>query len=93
MILKLIGNTIFINFIKTIDDNVKTYKDTRIKRNKTEVLVFIEPESEQKKEDYHSVDKLFKFMDNNCFFEYGCIRLDFSEQWQNYFNNLHSIEL
>jgi len=92
MNLKLIGNTIFINFIKTIDNNVKSYKDTHIKRNKNEVLVFIEPENTQKKEDYHSVDKVFRFIDDSCFFEFGCINLDFSEHWQKYFNNMHGLE-
>lgn len=90
--LKLIGNTIFFNFIKTLDDNVKSFKDVKIKRDKNMVIFLIEPENSQKEKEYHSVDKIFRFVDNNCYFEYGCINLDFSAHWQEFFENEHNLE-
>ena len=91
MILKLIGNTIFFNFIKSIDNNIQL-NQVKIKRTKNMVTFFIEDQS-QKPDGCFSVSKVFKFFDNKCIFEYGCINLDFSQHWQDYFENYKSIEI
>lgn len=69
-----------IDFISTIDN---TPIKPIIKRNKDEIVV-IANINNSKKTDNNHLDRIFRFKNKTCTFEYGCIRLDFSKKWQEY---------
>ncbi len=69
-----------IDFISNIDN---TPIKPIIKRNKDEIVV-IANINNSKKTDNNHLDRIFRFKNETCIFEYGCIRLDFSKKWQEY---------
>lgn len=80
---------IFFDFAASLDkDNIRK-NNSKLVRKKDYVQLFSNPHPERIKQDY-DVDRVFTFTNNLCYFEYCCIRLDFSLEWKNFMENLNA---
>ena len=77
----------FLKFASFACEKKLTEQNTTIERRKKEVVLYL-PLCELGFEQ--TLKKIFRFKPNLCRYEYGCIRLDFTNRWLEFLNNLNN---
>lgn len=85
-----IDDSALIEFCKECYGANLTHKNTQVKREKKQITVYL-PKLELGFEQ--QLEKVFVFKKFECLYKYGCIRLDFSKQWQQFVQQKFSTNL